>query len=156
MLKRIDAGLVKQFERAWFLSNSGINGREGLVLIFRKLDDSYIGKSLNPTGEYKKLSFKWNPSAVAIVHTHPNHDDPKPSEHDQRVAERYDVPIFTITISGMYVYDPSTKITIQVMDGLDWLDLSKWTQGVYRNLIARFFGEYNHRPTHHAAMPGSR
>ncbi|MEW6208102.1 MAG: hypothetical protein AB1631_07030 [Acidobacteriota bacterium] len=152
LLKRVDARLVKQFKKAWFSSNSGINNREGLVLIFRMLDGSYRGKSINPTGEYKKLTFKWNPSAVAIVHTHPNKDDPKPSEQDQRVAEKLDVPIFTITIDGMYVYDPSTKITIQVMDGLDWLDPSKWAQDVYRNLIARFFGERNHRPIHSSTI----
>ena len=152
LLKRINAGVVRQFEKAWFLSNSGTDGREGLVLIFRMLDGSYRGKLINSTGEYKKLSFKWDPSAVAIVHTHPNKDNPKPSEHDQRVAEKLDVPIFTITIWGMYVYDPSTKIIVQVLDGLDWLDPLKWAQNVYRNLIARFFSERNHRLTHHATI----
>lgn len=152
LLKRIDAGVIKQFEKAWVLSNSGTSGREGLVLIFRMMDGSYRGKSMNQTGEYKKLTFKWDPSAVAIVHTHPNKNDPKPSEQDQRVAEKYDMPIFTITIGGMYVYDPSTKITTQVMNGLDWLDPSKWTQDVYRNLIARLFDERNHRPFHPATI----
>jgi hypothetical protein len=111
-------------------------------------DGSYRGKTLGSTGEYQKITFRWTPAAVAIVHTHPNAHDPRPSEQDQQVAKRYDVPIFTITIRGMYVYDPATRITGKVLDGLDWLDLHKWTQEVYRNLVASFFGDHNRQTAH--------
>jgi len=38
--------------------------------------------------------------------------------------------MFTITSRGMFVYDPSTKKTSQLMENLDWLDLSKWNKSL--------------------------
>jgi hypothetical protein len=148
LLRRIDKGVIREFEQAWRISGDGRYGNEGVVLIFRMRDDSYRGKSLSSTGEYQKFTFKWNPAAVAIVHTHPNRADPRPSEQDELFAKKYDAPIFTITISGMYVYDPATRITGKVLDGLDWLNQSKWTQQVYRNLVASFFGDRSHQTVH--------
>lgn len=153
-LRRIDKAATKEFERAWMVSGVGTNGREGVVLIFRMGDGSYKVQSQGYTNEYQRFRFKWSPAAVAIVHTHPNSCDPRPSEQDQRVAEEYDAPIFTITSSGMYAYDPATKFTIQVLDGLDWLKPSKWTPDVYRNLMASFFGEHNHRPRYARRLSG--
>lgn len=146
LLRRIDTGMLRQFEKAWEISSAGHNGREGVVLISLALDDSYRGKSLGFTGEYHKFSFAWDASTVAIVHTHPNNADPKPSGQDERVAQKYDVPIFTITLRGMYVYDPDTRITLRVLHGLDWLKPSKWTPDVYRDLIANFLSGGKHRP----------
>jgi hypothetical protein len=34
--------------------------------------------------------------------------------------------------SGMYVYDPATKKISKVLDGLDWLDLSTYPDGLKR------------------------
>jgi len=121
---RIDNGVAKELDKAWCISGAGTNGREGVVLIFRMPDGSYTGKSQGFTNEQYRFTFKWNPAALAIVHTHPNHSDPRPAEQDRRVADKYGVPNFTITISGMYVYDPATKKTSKVLNGLDWLDLS--------------------------------
>lgn len=141
LLRKIDKGVIREFERAWQISGDGRYGQEGVVLFFSMEDGSYRGKALGFTGEYQKVKFKWNPAAVAIVHTHANSRDPRPSEQDQWVAMKYDVPIFTITMRGMYVYDPATRITGKVLDGLDWLNPYKWTQEVYRNLVASFFGD---------------
>jgi hypothetical protein len=69
------------------------------------------------------FTFKWSFNAVAIVHTHPNGTDPRPGEQDKRVADKYCVPNFTLTRTGMYVYDPATKRTSKVFNGLDWLKL---------------------------------
>ena len=148
LLRKIDKGVIREFERAWRISGDGRYGQEGVVLIFSMEDGSYRGKSLGSTGEYQKATFNWNPAAVAIVHTHANGRDPRPSEQDQRVAKKYDVPIFTITTRGMYVYDPATRITGKVIDGLDWLNPYKWSQAVYRNLIASLLGDHNRRTVH--------
>jgi hypothetical protein len=128
----IDQRLIKEFDKAWRASGGGTNGREGVVLIFRMADGSYTGRSQGFTNEYRKSTFKWNPAALAIVHTHPNSIDPRPAEQDKRVADKYGVPNFTITISGMYVYDPATKKTSKVLNGLDWLDLSTYPDGLKR------------------------
>ncbi len=130
LLSRIDKAVIREFRKAWNVSSAGTNGREGLVLIFRMPDGSYTGRSQGSTGEYQKFTFNWIFNAVAIVHTHPNDANPRPSPQDQRVAEKYEVPIFTITITGMYVYNPATKIISKVMNGLDWLNPSKWTNEI--------------------------
>jgi hypothetical protein len=124
--RNIGEGLIKEFDQAWRQSLDGTNGRESVILIFRMTDGSYTGRAQGFTNEYDKFTFRWNPAALAIVHTHPNHSDPRPGAIDKRVADRYGVPNFTITSSGMYVYDPATKKTSKVLNGLDWLNLSRW------------------------------
>ena len=131
-LKRIDKRVITEFGHAWQSSGGGNSDRESVVLIFRTEDGSYTGLSLRATHEYHRFTFCWRPNALAIVHTHPNSCDPKPSPHDKRVAEQYHVPIFTITLRGMYVYNPATRMTSKVMNDLDWLNLSKWQQTAAR------------------------
>jgi hypothetical protein len=46
------------------------------------------------------------PATVGIVHTHPNSSSAKPQDEDIIVANKFRVPIFTITNRGMFVYDP--------------------------------------------------
>jgi hypothetical protein len=132
----IDKGLSREFESAWRLSAAGTSGREGVVLIFRMKDGSYVGKTLGYTNEIRKFTFKWNPAAMAIVHTHPNGSDPKPADQDKRIANKYGVLNFTISIRGMYVYDPVTKKTSKVLNGLDWLDQSTLPDGLKKWLGA--------------------
>lgn len=131
LLSRIDADIVKQFRKAWAYSNSGVATVEGLVLIFRLPDGGYQARLHNRTNQYKRVSFSWTPDIAAIVHTHPKSSDPKPSIADEKTADACGVPIFTITMEGMYVYDPTTKQTSKVMNGLDWLKPSKWNAEVY-------------------------
>lgn len=127
--RTIDRALIREFDRAWKISGAGTSGREGVVLIFRMKDGSYIGKTLGFSNEIRKFTFTWNPAALAIVHTHPNNCDPRPADQDKRVAHKYRVPNFTITISGMYVYDPVTKKTTKLVNGLEWLHLSTFPDG---------------------------
>ena len=122
-LTNISEGLLREFDKAWRSSGGGINGHEGVVLIFRKPDGTYTGRSQGVSNEYHMFTFKWSFNAVAIVHTHPNGTDPRPGEQDKRVADKYCVPNFTLTRTGMYVYDPATKRTSKVFNGLDWLKL---------------------------------
>ena len=124
--------LIRAFDEAWRLSCHGTNGREGVVLIFRMWDGSITGQSQGLTNEYKKSTFTWNPAAIAIVHTHPNSCDPRPSTNDQQIAERYHVRMFTITLSGMYVYDPATRKISKVANGLAWLDQVAYPEGPRR------------------------
>jgi len=126
---KIDKGLIREFDRAWKISGAGTSGREGVVLIFRMKDGSYVGKTLGFSNEIRKFTFTWNPAALAIVHTHPNNCDPRPADQDKRVANKYRVPNFTITISGMYVYDPVTRKTTKLLNGLEWLHLSTFPDG---------------------------
>ena len=125
-LSTIDEAVIEEFKKAWEVSGNGNWNVEGLVLIYRNADGSYRAASLGTTNEDRKFTFRWEPDAIAIVHTHPNDRAPKPDEMDKRVADKLGVPIFTITGRGMYMYDPITRETIKVKNGLDWLDPSAW------------------------------
>jgi hypothetical protein len=127
-LARIGARVVKEFQRAWTISNNGTSGKEGLVLLFQGFDGGYLARVQRKTNELRQVTFTWVPNAIAVVHTHPNRNDPRPSTNDMELADRLKVPMITITLHGMFVYDPATKQTTRVFDGLDWLDSSNWAR----------------------------
>ncbi|HEU4386627.1 MAG TPA: hypothetical protein VFV34_02435 [Blastocatellia bacterium] len=124
-LSGIDTNIIKEFKRAWTSSEAGASNFEGLVLIYPKPGGSYLAVSQGCYDD-RRCVFTWRPNIIAIVHTHRNKDDRRPSPQDERVANRFGVPIFTITSRGMYLYDPETRRTTQIMDGLDWLNPSSW------------------------------
>jgi len=132
-ISTFDEGVVAAFAKVWGRSGNGTTGVEGVVLILRMANGSYSGRDLGATNEQRKFTFRWHPATIAIVHTHPNNSDPKPHDEDLAVADKYRVPIFTITSRGMYQYDPLTRKVSRVLDNLDWLDASKFT----RAMVAR-------------------
>jgi len=123
-------GVVSAFQQAWRRSGNGLSSAEGLVLILRMVDGTYTAHEMGATNEYKKFTFAWHPATIAVVHTHPNSSNPKPQDHDIALADKYRVPVFTITSRGMFVYDPTTKKTSRVREDLDWLDQRKWVQQI--------------------------
>lgn len=130
-MSKVDKRIVKAFEKAWQRSGDGTSSLEGVVLILRMADGSFSGRDMGATNEYKRFTFPWHPAAIAIVHTHPNASDPKPCDQDIVAAEKRGVPVFTITSRGMYVYDPGTRKISKVMNDLDWLDQSSWSNAVF-------------------------
>ena len=127
-LSKIDEGVTEQFKKAWEYSRCGTAYVEGLVFIFKNSDGSYRARALPPNNEFDKLTFKWDPDAIGIVHTHPTNCNPRPTTNDMQLADRYRVPMFTITLDGMYMYDPNTKRITKVQENLDWLKASKWNR----------------------------
>lgn len=127
-ISKVDKQTVEAFSKAWRRSVNGTTALEGVVLIQRTAAGGYSAKELGPSNEHRQFTFRWQPATIAIVHTHPNSSDPKPQSEDLAVADKYQVPIFTITSRGSYVYDPGTKKVSKVMDNLDWLQASNWTR----------------------------
>jgi len=127
-LSKIDEGVTEQFKKAWEYSRCGIAYVEGLVFIFKNSDGSYSARALPPNNEFDKLTFKWDPGAIAIAHTHPTNCKPRPSANDMQIADIHRVPMFTITFAGMYMYDPDTKRITKIQENLDWLKASKWSR----------------------------
>ena len=125
-LSKIDESITKEFRKAWDKSHQGIDNRESVVLIFQNVDGSYRATTLGVTNQSNRVTFRWNPAAIAIVHTHPSKVDPKPTLHDMQTGDRIGVPIFTITRWGMFMYDPGTKQITEIQHNLDWLSASKW------------------------------
>ncbi len=128
ILSKIDGAVVKAFQKAWNLSGNGSTDVEGLVLMIANPDGSYKAVSGGRTNEFREFTFTWNPNIIAIVHTHPTGRDPKPHVQDRLVADRFGVPIFTLTLRGMFMYDPTTKQTRKIKDGLDWSEPASWVQ----------------------------
>jgi hypothetical protein len=131
VISKFDQQTVEAFDTAWRRSGNGSQPREGVVLILRMADGSYRGRELGASNEHKRFTFRWHPATIAVVHTHPDSSDPRPQDEDILVAEKYQVPVFTITSRGMYVYDPGTRKVSKVMANLDWLDISSWRKGLY-------------------------
>jgi hypothetical protein len=130
-ISKIDKQMVGAFRQAWMRSGNGSLPLEGVVLILRMADGGYSGRDMGSTNEHKQFTFRWHPATIAIVHTHPNTSDPKPQDEDIAVANKHNVPIFTITSRGMYVYDPGARKLSKVMSDLDWLDVSNWSKGLF-------------------------
>ena len=128
IISKIDVAVAREFQTAWHVSHNGSDGFEGLVLVYPTTDGSILARSQGKSGEQKHFTFGWTANIIAVVHTHPIDVDPRPVGDDLRLADRFGVPVFTITKRGMYVYDPDTRKTSQVKDGLDWLDAAKWDQ----------------------------
>jgi proteasome lid subunit RPN8/RPN11 len=124
---KINPEMTKEFEKAWRIAKAGTSEYEGVVLFYLLPDGSYRVEALKSTNEFKKFTFTWDDRIVAIFHTHPKSVDPRPSTEDTKVADKYNVLMFTLTTRGMYVYDPGSKKTAVVVYGLDWLKASNWT-----------------------------
>jgi len=126
IISRIDAAAAEEFQKAWRATRNGYDGFEGLVLVYKEQDGSISARSRGKSEEQHRFTFGWTADIIAVVHTHANVDKPTPSELDLKVADRFRVPVFTLTRRGMYVYDPETRKISIVQNGLDWLRSSKW------------------------------
>jgi hypothetical protein len=134
-ISKFNSEIVKEFGKIWRQSGNGAGQTEGVVLILRMANGTYSARSQGITNEFKKFTFRWHPAAIAIVHTHPNTSDPRPQLDDIKVADKYSVPVFTVTAHGMYVYDPSTKKISMVISGVDWLDARKLETAIAKRIL---------------------
>ena len=128
LMGQFSKDIVKAFRAAWYHAAKGSASVEAVVLIIRKADGSCVAVLPEPTRQHYQFSFNWMPGTIAVIHTHPNDYNPRPAEADIAIADRFRVPMFTLTSTGMFLYDPTTKITSRVQDGTDWLINSKWAR----------------------------
>lgn len=126
LLSMFDKEIVGKFRNAWQRVGNGTQSRESVVVILKMADGSYGARMPNPTNEYRSFSFAWHPATVAVVHTHPNRSLPYPVGGDLIIADKYKVPVFTLTSLGVFVYDPATRTITKLIDRLDWLQDSTW------------------------------
>ncbi|MFL6215327.1 MAG: hypothetical protein ACJ74J_15695 [Blastocatellia bacterium] len=136
VLSTFSKPIIGKFREAWQRAGNGTSPRESVVLILRMNDGSYSARLPNPTNEYKSFTFAWNPATIAIVHTHPTSSPPRPEDGDIITANKCNVPVFTITSRGMFVYDPATRKITQVLDGLQWGEEAAWEK-VHTHLARR-------------------
>jgi hypothetical protein len=126
VLSDIGEQVVKEFNGAWQQCVLGTRDTEAVVLVVRNPDGSLKAVSAGRSNKAYEFTFVWNPAIIAVFHTHPNNRPPQPVEQDILVARRFDVPIFTLSRRGMFMYDPTTDRITKVKSGTDWLDSSSW------------------------------
>jgi hypothetical protein len=126
VLSTFDKPIIDKFREAWQRASNGTSPHESVVLILKMADGGYSPRMPSPTNEYKCFTFAWHPATIAIVHTHPNGSPPRPEDGDIAAADKYKVPIFTITTQGMFVYDPATRKITRILNGLLWREDAAW------------------------------
>jgi hypothetical protein len=57
---------------------------------------------------------------LAIVHTHPVSAGERPSNQDQREAERLGVPIYVLSLRGVYKASPQASSSLPIVRGEFW------------------------------------
>jgi hypothetical protein len=125
-LAKIDRAVVTQFRKAWASAGLGNKNIEVVILIRRNRDGSYRADMDNTDKRHRSAHFAWSPSIIAVFHTHPNRASEKPSVADRKLADRFRVPIYTLTSRGIWVYDPAIRKTSRIIDGVRWLSSQNW------------------------------
>jgi len=105
--------------RAWAQSDYGQTSREaGFVL---DGDAQHYAIWITPPDNRDgALELKLYPQTFAVFHVHPDASLPTASDADKKVANRYHVKMYTMSRSGVWLYDPATKKTAKIA-GEDWL-----------------------------------
>ena len=108
ILRRSAWGLGGPFERAAF--------------IIENLDGSLGCQEWPAIHAYHSEQFHGAvpPQAIAIVHSHLV-QFPKPSEQDSEEATRLGVPIYTLTIRGVYKSVPGQEHAVLITDRQSWI-----------------------------------
>lgn len=57
----------------------------------------------------------------AVFHVHPHSAEPAPSQQDRDLADKYGFRILTLHNRGLYEYDPATKKTTMLRNGMTWI-----------------------------------
>jgi hypothetical protein len=108
ILKRSGFGMTGPFERAAFViqHSDGTYSCEAWPLAHKYLSEQFYGFLPEHT--------------VAIAHTHPV-QFPRPSLQDQMEAVRLGIPIYTITIRGVYKATPGKRSVATIANSQSWI-----------------------------------
>ena len=126
-IRRIDAEVVATLQQAWKLADEGRSAREAGVMVLRDADGSYTAKLVFDPASFHSVRFEITADVVAILHTHPNQSGREPSPADRANADLLQIPTFTLTDRGLWVYNPKTRDVRQVMIRLTWLNPKNWS-----------------------------
>lgn len=116
-----DPKFIKAATSAWMRSADGTV--RGLEAGFQTSGSAGSLSITNlPNGnEFGMINFNLVQGATSVVHAHDNYSNPWPSPGDIALASNKDIPIYTLSKSGLYVTDPKAKGGYtQVRKGLEW------------------------------------
>lgn len=94
--------------------------------MIKEPDGAYRAEVVFELHEFLQVRFEVVPGTVAIMHTHPNSFGAMPSPQDRKNADLLQIPTFTMTNRGLWVYDPRTRKTSPLLPMLSWLDPNCW------------------------------
>ena len=123
----VNNGIVEALRRAWYLAEHGDSNGEAGVVIVEEPDGGYSANVQFDPARSRQVYFRVTPSVVAILHTHPNNSLQQPSRQDRSNSDLLQIPTFTLTNRGLWVYSPKTRKTNLVMPLLSWLDPKNWS-----------------------------
>lgn len=126
-MSRMDAQIVATLRQAWRLAEEGRSPREAGVMVLREADGRYTAKLVFDPKAFHQVRFSVTPTVVAILHTHPNQVGREPSPSDRANSDLLQIPTFTLTNRGLWVYNPKTREVRLVMLMTSWLDPKSWT-----------------------------
>jgi hypothetical protein len=108
--------------KMWQSTSNGTTGAESSVVLHGlKADGSPIMRVPPNTNQHDSETFSIAPGDKALYHVHPEHTDPKPSDADMKIADRYGIDMYSLSSQGLYKYSKGMKAPQLVESGLDWL-----------------------------------
>jgi hypothetical protein len=125
-MSRMDGEIVATLRKAWKLAEEGRSAREAGVMVLREADGRYTATLVFDPSAFHQVRFSVTPNVVAIFHTHPNQVGREPSPNDRANSDLLQIPTFTLTNRGLWVYNPITRRVRQVMLMTSWLDPKSW------------------------------
>jgi hypothetical protein len=82
-------------------------------------------------------TFDIAPGDTAIVHTHPNSDDPRPSQPDRDIADKHNIDIYTVTSQGVFLYRKGMKTPLQVINRDDFNKVVKGRESALKVALSK-------------------
>src|SRR5262249_6824186 len=120
-----DREVIEALNTAWRRAICGATGIEAAFRLDGSMSDYKI-VAARVTFEYRRHTVAIiSGKTFAVFHVHPKGGEPTPSLKDRNIADKYRLRIYTMHKTGLYEYDPVTRKTTQLRDGLDWLKPSK-------------------------------
>jgi hypothetical protein len=112
--RNCNASVIAAMNSAWMGAGDGLSNTErAFVLTSGNGSGCSTIVPIGNTNEQSSINFKLPANTCAIYHTHPNSKSPVPSAGDQAVANKYNIPVYTITSSGLYEYQPNSDTITQ-------------------------------------------
>jgi hypothetical protein len=100
-----NAPLRVALDRLFARAQYGLAPYESAAWIVRERGGDVALRDWGLTGAVERAVWRGPPpdGALAIVHTHPDRADPRPSSVDAALARRLSLPVYTLTRRGIWV-----------------------------------------------------
>jgi hypothetical protein len=113
--------VIRAMKAAWMQTAAGTTLFEASFRLDGNLSDYKVVDTPVSNEMMKQKVWVIPGKTFAVFHVHPTSKTPTPSLNDRNVADKYGLKVYTMHRLGLYEYDPVTKKTTKLRDGLDWV-----------------------------------